>query len=106
MYYFSQKFKGDKIYMLQLSKLEILEEGGYQVVRRGREVEIIFITPTIGDAASDPELGGEKRLFVVKGVVEGDWVRLTEAYVEEPTGERNRVNIRDLELWIQYINNL
>ena len=41
---------------------------------------------------------------MVKGVVEGDGVRLTEAYVEEPTGERNRVNIRDLELWIQYIN--
>jgi hypothetical protein len=88
--------------VIPLSKLEILKEGRYQVVRRGREVEIIFVTPTIGDAASDPELGGERRRFVV----EGDGVRLTEAYVEGPTGERNRVAIRDLELWIQYINSL
>ena len=102
MYYLARNLKEVRIYVIPLSKLEILKEGGYQVVRRGREVEIIFVTPTIGDAASDPELGGERRLFVVKG----DWVRLTEAYVEEPTGERHRVNIRDLELWIQYINSL
>ena len=106
MYYLAKNLKEIRTYMLPLSKLEILEGGGYQVVRRGREVEIIFATPTIGDAASDPELGGKRRLFVVKGVVEGDRVRLTETYVEEPTGERNRVNIRDLELWIQYINSL
>jgi hypothetical protein len=106
MYYLARNLKEVRIYVIPLSKLEILKEGGYQVVRRGREVEIIFVTPTIGDAASDPELGGERRRFVVKGVVEGDGVRLTEAYVEGPTGERNRVNIRDLELWIQYVNSL
>jgi hypothetical protein len=106
MYYFVKNLKEVRIYVIALSKLEILKEGGYQVVRRGREVEIIFVTPTIGDAASDPEMGGERRLFVVKGVVEGDWMRLTEAYVEEPTGERNKVNIRDLELRIQYISSL
>jgi len=33
-------------------------------------------------------------------------VRLTEAYVEDQTGVRNRVNLRDLELWIDYINSL
>jgi hypothetical protein len=55
----------------------MLKQGGYQVAVRGREVEIEFATPTLGDAASDPELGGERRRFVVKGVVEGDVVRLT-----------------------------
>lgn len=92
--------------MLPLDKLETLRQGGFQVAVRGREVEIGFATPTLGDAASDPELGGERRRFVVKGVVEGDVVRLTEAYVEDQTGVRDRVNLRDLELWIDYINSL
>ena len=92
--------------MLPLNKLEMLKQGGYQVAVRGREVEIEFATPTLGDAASDPELSGERRRFVMKGVVDGDVVRLTEAYVEDQTGVRNRVNLRDLELWIDYINSL
>jgi len=92
--------------MLPLNKLETLKQGGYQIAVRGREVEIEFTTPTLGDAASDPELGGERRRFVVKGIVEGDVVKLTEAYVEDQTGERSKVNLSDLELWINYVNSL
>jgi hypothetical protein len=92
--------------MLPLNKLEVLREGGYQVVVVGREVEIVFTTPTLGDAASNPELGGVRRRFVIKGVVEGDAVRLVEAYVEDEAGGRNKVGLRDLELWLDYINSL
>ncbi len=92
--------------MLPLNKLETLKQGGYQVAVKGREVEIEFTTPTLGDAASHPELGGERRRFVAKGFVEGDVVRLTEAYVEDQTGGRNKVSLSYLELWIEYINSL
>ncbi|MEM0483881.1 MAG: hypothetical protein QW434_04165 [Pyrobaculum sp.] len=91
--------------MVPLEKLLRLREGGYEVVVKGGEVEIFFTTPTIGDAASNPEVGDERRRIVVRGAVEGDGVKLVEAYVEEG-GAKRRIDLRDLELWIEYIKNL
>ncbi|MFN7106301.1 MAG: hypothetical protein ACK4M3_06960 [Pyrobaculum sp.] len=91
--------------LLPLEKLKKLAAGGYEVKILGNEVEVSFPTPTLADAASHPELGVERRQFVVRGVVERDVVRLVEAYVEEPTGKRH-VDLKDLELWVEYIKNL
>ncbi|RFA94327.1 hypothetical protein [Pyrobaculum aerophilum] len=92
--------------MVPLEKILKLREGGYEVVVRGGEVEIFFTTPTIGDAASNPEAGDERRRIVVRGVVQGEEVKLTDAYVEEEGGAKRRINLRDLELWVEYIKNL
>lgn len=91
--------------MVPLEKVERLREGGYDVVVRGDVVEIYFTTPTIGEAASAPETGDERRRFVVRGVVLGELVKFTEAYVEEGQ-DRRRVNLADLELWIEYLKSL
>lgn len=92
--------------MIPLEKLERLAEGGYEVVWRGGEVLILYTTPTLADAASSPQLPVERRRFVIRGVVEGEYVKLVEAYVEEGGGSRRAVDIRDLELWVEYVKNL
>ncbi|ABL88740.1 conserved hypothetical protein [Pyrobaculum islandicum DSM 4184] len=91
--------------MLPLDKLRKLGNG-YNVVIRGRQVEVVFTTPTLGDAASDPELGDERRTIVIRGVIEGDMVKIIDAYVEDQYGYRGKIDLRDLELWIEYINKL
>ncbi|MEM0370429.1 MAG: hypothetical protein QXK71_03500 [Pyrobaculum sp.] len=91
--------------MFPAEKLKKLIEGGYEVERRGDEVYIYYTTPTLGEAASDSSLGGERRRYTLKGVLEGGYVKIVEAYVEEEGGRR-RVDIRDLELWINYLKSL
>ncbi len=92
--------------MVPLEKLEKLRDWGYDVVVKGRDVELYFTTPTVGEAASNPEVGSERRRIVVRGVVEGGVVRLTDAYVEEEGGARRQIDIRDLELWVDYVKTL
>ncbi|MEM3996479.1 MAG: hypothetical protein QXP31_05385 [Pyrobaculum sp.] len=92
--------------MIPLQKLEKLREGPYEVRKMGDAVEIVFVTPTLGEAASDPELGGENRVVVLRGVARGDVVELTDAYVEDSQGRRTRISLRDLELWVEYVKSL
>ncbi|MEZ0319706.1 MAG: hypothetical protein ABWK05_06935 [Pyrobaculum sp.] len=87
--------------MTPLEKLEKLKEGSYEVRKVGDVVEITFVTPTLGEAVSDPELGGESRVIVLRGVARGDVVELTEAYVEDPQGRKSRLSLGDLELWVE-----
>lgn len=88
--------------VLSVRSLQKLREWGYAVREEGREVTIEFQSPTLGEAASSPEAGGERRTVSIRGVREGDVVRLVEAYVEGG-GERRRIDIGDLELWIAYV---
>lgn len=92
--------------MIPLEKLEKLRGGPYEVRRVGDAVEIVFATPTLGEAASNPELGGESRVVVLRGVARGDAVELTEAYVEDRQGRKTRLSLSDLELWIEYVKSL
>lgn len=91
--------------MLSARALERLREWGYTVREEGREVTIEFQSPTLGEAASSPEAGEERRVVAVRGIKEGDKVRLVEAYVEG-AGERRRIDLRDLELWIAYVESM
>ena len=90
---------------IPLEKLDKLGEQ-YDVRRKEDEVEIVFITPSIAEAASNPELGAERRRIIMRGVVSGDVVKIAEAYVEDEAGKRTRIDVGELELWAEYVKNL
>lgn len=77
------------------------EAQGYILNERGNEVELIFYTPSLGEAAGVGS-GGEGRQIVLRGVREGDYVRFTYAAVKD--GEAlHPLSLKDLELWINFI---
>ncbi|MEL9990251.1 MAG: hypothetical protein QXP98_02145 [Thermoproteus sp.] len=77
---------------------------GYSMRELGDEIELVFNTPSIEEAAGIGE-GGEGSQMVLKGVRRGPYVEFKEAYVRR--GERTEpIDLRDLELWLQYIENL
>jgi len=90
---------------IPLEKLDKLGEQ-YEVRRVGKEVEIVFTTPSIAEAASNPELGAERRRIIIRGVVSGAVVKIVEAYVEDEAGRRTRIDVGELELWAEYVKNL
>ncbi|MCI4464826.1 MAG: hypothetical protein JHC22_03420 [Thermoproteus sp.] len=76
---------------------------GYAMRESGNSVELHFATPSIAEAAGIGE-GGEGRQIVIKGTRRGEYVEFTEAYIK--AGDREEpMDLRDLELWIQYIEN-
>lgn len=77
---------------------------GYSLREEGGEVELVFATPSLGEAAGIGE-GGEGRLIVIKGVREGDYVVFKKAYVKGGEAEAP-IDLRELELWIGYIEDL
>lgn len=74
---------------------------GYSMIELGDRIELIFNTPSMEEAAGTGE-GGEGRQIVLRGVRRGDLVEFTEAYVRSATSSEP-MDLRDLELWIQYI---
>jgi len=90
---------------IPLEKLDKLGKQ-YEVRRGGNEVEIVFTTPSIAEAASNPELGTERRRIIMRGVVSGVVVKIVEAYVEDVAGRRTRIDVGELELWAEYVKNL
>ncbi|MGC8582803.1 MAG: hypothetical protein ACP5I3_05670 [Thermoproteus sp.] len=76
---------------------------GYAVREVGDSVELYFATPSMDEAAGIGE-GGEGRQIVIRGTRRGDYVEFTKAYVKAGDKEEP-IDLRDLELWIQYIEN-
>lgn len=74
---------------------------GYTMVEIGDRVELVFNTPSMEEAAGVGE-GGEGRQILLRGVRRGDLVEFTEAYVRSGAGSEP-IDLKDLELWAQYI---
>lgn len=76
---------------------------GYVLKERGNDVELVFTTPSLEEAAGIGE-GEGHRLIVLRGVREGEYVRFTQAQIR--SGEHvEPLDLKDLELWLEYIEN-
>ncbi|GGP20158.1 hypothetical protein GCM10007981_07100 [Thermocladium modestius] len=77
----------------------------YSMVEDGIRVEIIFNPPSRGEAMGVGEDEEERPVLRIVGERRGDVVVLREAWVEDAMGERRRMDLSELELWIQSLTN-
>ncbi|MFP3044990.1 MAG: hypothetical protein RXO22_00285 [Thermocladium sp.] len=83
----------------RLRELEAADPA-YSIVEDGLRVEIIFSPPSRGEAMGMEETDEERPVLRIIGERRGDLVALREAWVEEGGGRR-RMDLSELELWIQ-----
>ena len=78
---------------LDIRGLELLRNvSGYDVKIEGDTVEITFVT----------DVKGEEKTIRIRGIVDGDKVKLNEAQVIN--GEVRNMSLDELKLWVDYIN--
>ena len=78
---------------LDIRGLEFLRNvSGYDVKIEGDTVEITFVT----------DVKGEEKIIRIRGIVDGNKVKLNEAQVIN--GEVRNMSLDELMLWVEYIN--
>ncbi|MFP3172246.1 MAG: hypothetical protein RXQ79_04290 [Acidilobus sp.] len=77
----------------------------YRISVTGDTVELIAVTPSMGEAASDVEAepSESRHLIIIFKIKEGNELEPINAYVEDSRGQRRSVGLDEIRWWLDII---